>query len=1104
MTSFQYARESAIQLRNQLLGENGDTICSYEHLLELALEHHDIDLVDVLSADPALHEADAIYNQDLGQILIRNDVNAGERAFLVAHELGHVDLHGGEETQCQHIVNSEVDPSSGDSFALQRVEAYGARERTELQANVYGREFLFPRSMARTLFTEGRSELDIVDLTKLPPELVRLQLLDALLLPNVEATEKNSRPSVIPSPEQQDAICSDAKTSLVVAGPGTGKTETLLQRIQHLTNIGVAPHEILVLTFSNRAARELLERLKAMSVGGSEQMWIGTFHAFGLEFLRKNHDKFGLPPVFRLAEKLDQVSLLEPHLAGLELKYFNSFSDPLSWLDTVVTAIQRAKDELATPEIYLQHVEGEKGDVTLDLHNRRVDVAALYALYESEKQRHGKFVDMGDLIMLPTLALEKNTMDFLSTIGTFQHILVDEYQDVNRASARLIKALSEQAKSLWVVGDPRQAIYRFRGASMKNVVQFEKDFPSARRYSLTENRRSDEEIVRLFEQTGKNHPLQYMLPLDDVQTVKGEGGAKPTLLTCETNRATLNALVQTVNQHSNEGIDYSEQAILASTHKACGEAANVLNSRGIPALYLGDIFEREEIKDLLSLLHLLLDRSASALIRVSQVEKYDLSKEDLKVIINYLRDARPEIMSWITDTPELSAQGKNSLENLLRAYEGIKSSDNPWDVLCKLLLGSPRLLDRYLQGDDIPTITRRIAIWQFLHYCRTPGALGYAHNVGSFFSTLRRRRRLRDDRELRIPPPEADLLNAVSVLTIHSSKGLEYESVHFMDVQSYWFDVADTNPPLLPDSLVGQIDEDQDDLESRTEGANKLYVALSRAKQYLSMYQNTSVWNYAPVSALESAVHFVDTIFVRDADAVFSLPSQKKCMPGISLPTVTHEQFLVYLNCARQFYYESVLNLTPVSGRHIASGIGSAVIKSLIIPVGSQQNSQFLDRKLEIIKSEFPDAFHYYQQYAEKLLLQGRHWLGVHAVYEPEPIEITCDHFRFQFVPHQIIQEGTSQLIFRLFTYSKIAEKSQRYKLMRWIARHLKGMWSEHSVSLQLANLDTGEIQQIAPYYRIDSVRLPVLANQLVSGDFSPCNRPQACLSCRHFTYCPA
>lgn len=180
MTPFQHAREAAVQFRRLLLGNNSDTHYAFGQLLDLALDHYDIDLVDVLATDPALHEADAIYNQALGQILVRNDVSEGERAFLVAHELGHADIHGGEDTQCNQVLN----PGEGDSFALQRVEAYGVRERIELQANVYSREFLFPRSIARTLFQEGQTENDLVELTRLQPELVRLQLLDALLLPD--------------------------------------------------------------------------------------------------------------------------------------------------------------------------------------------------------------------------------------------------------------------------------------------------------------------------------------------------------------------------------------------------------------------------------------------------------------------------------------------------------------------------------------------------------------------------------------------------------------------------------------------------------------------------------------------------------------------------------------------------------------------------------------------------------------------------------------------------------------------------------------------------------------------------------------------------------
>lgn len=157
-----------------------------------------------------------------------------------------------------------------------------------------------------------------------------------------------------------------------------------------------------------------------------------------------------------------------------------------------------------------------------------------------------------------------------------------------------------------------------------------------------------------------------------------------------------------------------------------------------------------------------------------------------------------------------------------------------------------------------------------------------------------------------------------------------------------------------------------------------------------------------------------------------------------------------------------------------------------------------------MIKKEFPIAYPHYQQYAERILQQGRHWLGANAVCQIEPIEITCGNYLFHFAPHQYIQEGSNRLVFRMFTYSPIVEFSQQYKLMRWIARHLKGIYSDHSVSLQLADLNTGEIKEIPPYYKIDKVRLPTLANQLISGDFSPTSKSKTCLRCRHFTYCPA
>lgn len=247
--------------------------------------------------------ADALLVRNLRQIFFRNDVPSEERAFLIAHEFGHWKLHSEDHDSCHKVIDSNFKPEDGDTFGAQKVEAYGARERAELQANTFARELLLPRGLARRLFLAGKTAKQIQLELNLPLELVRQQLLDGLLLPEPLTNTAEPLEPIIPTSEQITAAMSQEKTSLVVAGPGTGKTTTLLLRVQYLLSRGVKPSEMLLLTFSNRAARELVERLQAYGVQDAHDIWVGTFHAFGVEFLRKNYEQFGLSPQFGVADR---------------------------------------------------------------------------------------------------------------------------------------------------------------------------------------------------------------------------------------------------------------------------------------------------------------------------------------------------------------------------------------------------------------------------------------------------------------------------------------------------------------------------------------------------------------------------------------------------------------------------------------------------------------------------------------------------------------------------------------------------------------------------------------------------------------------------------
>jgi len=1107
MTPFHRAREAAKRLRRELFKDAAQSAIRSSVLIDAVADEkaEDFTIETVSPSDEMLGGADALLVRKFRQVFVRNDTSSEERAFLIAHEFGHWKLHPEDHDSCHKVIDSNLSPKDGDTFGAQKVEAYGARERAELQANTFAREFLLPREVARALFLTGVTATQIRKKLDVPLELVRQQLLDGLLLPEPLAEEVKTKDPITPTEMQTKAATSEEMTSLIVAGPGTGKTATLLMRVRHLISKGVKPSELLLLTFSNRAARELVDRLQELGVPDAHEIWVGTFHAFGLEFLRKNHEQFGLLPRFGVADKMAQIAVLEPHIYGLGLSAFNPLGDPLDLLHEVVKAIQRAKDELADAEAFAAAVEASALETASTSLAKQCDVAKLYRCYETKLRAKNDLVDMGDLVMLPALALSKDYAKFTASIGRFRHILVDEYQDVNRASAQLVKALAEHADSLWVVGDARQAIYRFRGASMRNIVRFKDDFPKHKVFPLNENRRSYEEVVRVFEHTGRDaNPLQMVLPLDDVEPVLGSSGIKPLHIKCVNDRVVQGELAVNARRLHNLGVTYRDQVVLASTHETCGAAAEALNVAGVPALHLGNIFQRPEVKDLLAMLQLFVDRSGSGLMRASRLPDLEIPSDDVERLLAWLKANRPAALSWLGASPtELSAAGVVALKRWSDIFGGLTSATSPWEVACELLLERTDILRPYLSGNEILDITRRIALWQFIYYLRVPDGGNAYQTVGSFITRLRRRLSVGDDRELRVLPPEADSLDAVAVMTIHGSKGLEFEAVHLVDIDARHF-TASTDSELVPRSLLKTI-VSKNNFEEESEASNKLYVALSRAKAHLVLYETQGRYDAKCVRAVSEAAHLFETVC---GQAELPRPMMP---PGGATPEPppTHYDlagFIAYRVCPRRYYYDFVKELGPSAGLHPAALIEGAVMRELFSAYGEAPGEPpgEVERTLASLGPGFTDALPHLRAYADQLLGAGRKWLEAPRAAMAKPFDVTCAGLPLHVRPHRISQSGSVVTI--EFVRAKPSGKlARQHKVLRWVLKYLAENHPRYSFTGSIYVLSTEAADSVAPYGRLHTnFFLVPIAKALMEGNFNAQPNPWECPKCRHFMHCPA
>jgi len=864
---------------------------------------------------------DLIIHENIGTLF--------EQAFLVAHEIGHHEL--GDASVPSTALSPDMARASEPSpTGIDRVVDYGRRQRREVQMDLFARELLLPRSLLRRLHLEdGLTASDIAKRMHAPFDVVVQQLLDALLLPAVEA--KNEVRVEKPLNDEQAAAADHrGEAYLLEAGPGTGKTQTLTARVVQLLEEGVDPRRILVLTYSNKAAGEMAERIAAKKPDHAAAMWIGTFHAFGLDLIRRLSDEFGVSPDPRLMDRVEAVELLEKEFPRLALDHYRDLYDPTRLIGDILAVISRAKDEVVGPDRYAECAETMRLDAqgVEPRHIRALqaaEIARIYSIYEKLKKERDA-LDFGDLVARPVELLEARPEIAFALQQTYDHVLVDEYQDVNRASVRLLKALCPSGRNLWVVGDARQSIYRFRGASPVSTSRFAShDFPGALSSRLKINYRSVDEIVSGYSAFAG----QMTASTSDasLQAARGPCGEpiELRLLTGKDEQSV--AIADAIAELHAGGIAYRDQAVLCTGNERLSQIARELERLDVPVLFLGSLFERGEVKDLLSLLSLLGDRRAMGLVRIGCMPDFSMPLADVAAILDHLRDRPDEPLAWLADRAGLSISpdGRAALDQLAKALDGYDADASPWRVLSELLLDRTRIAARIAEATSIGERSQGIAIWQLLNFLRVqPRAQGRA--IPRLLDRIRRLVAIGDDRDLRQLPDAAQGLDAVRLMTIHGSKGLEFKGVHLPGLNRDTLPGNAKAPACLPpEGVIAGVTGDVKTalLAGDTEERDCLfYVATSRARDRLILYAVTARTDGAdrPLSP------FLDRLgpelrrhrptLVRSLGAP---PEDAAVILAITGPISLRDSQIGMLDkgkCRRRFFYTHILG---VGGRRIES-----------------------------------------------------------------------------------------------------------------------------------------------------------------------------------------
>ncbi len=638
--------------------------------------------------------------------------------------------------------------------------------------------------------------------------------------------------------EQQEAIKFGLGPLLIIAGAGTGKTTVITQRLRYLImEKDVRPSEILALTFTEKSSYEMQERVDILLPYGYSNLWIHTFHAFCDRVLRDDAHSIGLDPNYKQISESESILLLRQNVFELGLNMFKPLGNPNKFLESLLTHFSRLKDEDVAPTEYLKWAKKQKGEKNLQY----IELANVYNAYEDLKIKNS-LMDFSDLISNTLLLFRKRT-DVLKRYQTqFKFILVDEFQDTNFAQNELAILLAGDDKNITVVADDDQSIYRFRGAAVSNVLQFKKNFPTSQTITLRENYRSTQTILnashRLIQNNNPNR-LEVLENIDKKLKSNSKGKESEIDFIHEV-RAEDEAdkIAETIQKLNKKEFAFKDIAILVRANNHAQGITQALQRRGIPYQFLGPsyLFSQEEIKDLIAYLNFLTNPSDSvSLFRILSMDIFNINYLELIYLFNYSKKKNLTFFE-ILDNPNQTFLKSETQEKLIKFKEmverhlEISKKDSAGQILYYFLVDSGLFVT--LQNTDSLEDARRV------------------QNIAKFFDRIKNFETERTNSNIFVvtewlnlmmqmgdSPSSADVdmreRNAVNVLTVHSSKGLEFEVVFLVNLVSDRFPSRERSEKIpLPEGIIKENLPQNVDYHLEEE-RRLFYVGMTRAKSRL-------------------------------------------------------------------------------------------------------------------------------------------------------------------------------------------------------------------------------------------------------------------------------
>ncbi len=595
--------------------------------------------------------------------------------------------------------------------------------------------------------------------------------------------------------KQLEAINQTEGAVLVLAGAGSGKTRVLTQRVAYLLEDGKAkPWEILAITFTNKAAAEMRERIAETVEFDIRDMWISTFHSMCVRMLRRYADVLGYSRSFLIYDTADTLSVIKRILDALNLKDDKRYGD--KYMRNLISRYKNDESALEFGEYATQ------SNPFIEEYAQEIYDRYLAVLHQQNA------MDFDDLLLNAYAVLETNEEARTYYQHKFKYVLVDEYQDTNMVQYKLVKILAEGYGNLFVVGDDDQSIYAFRGANIRNILEFEKDFSGAKVIRLEQNYRSDKRILDVANCIIKNNEGRKGKTLwSDI-----DGGSKPTLFVAENERDEAMKIAQDIQQISQMGVDFKDMAVLYRVHTLSRAIEEKLRLYSIPYRVYGgtSFYARKEVKDILAYLYLIVNPAADThLLRIINVPKRGIGGQKIATLRDIAAGQGIPMMEVIKNADVLVADKalQKKAHEFYDLYEKISENyeNTPVPELIERtynLTGYRRMLE---DEQTLEANMRMENIEELVNSAYTPDG-EEAPSLDSFLQNV----------TLITDLDSMDEEGGVTLMTMHAAKGLEFDVVY----------IAGMDESIFP----GRRSAEEENIE---EERRLCYVAVTRAKKKL-------------------------------------------------------------------------------------------------------------------------------------------------------------------------------------------------------------------------------------------------------------------------------